>query len=140
MALSIMIIPNENKLNIPVYHDQIESGRHRDMLSKFCELYNIDNVFESDDLNITYNGHITIEGVDSTSTVTTWIPDNITDKQYDEILNSKDTFSKYSNMAFRSWPSNAIDVDQVPSGYNGTVLDYFYEELENYHKGNKMHK
>jgi len=140
MALSVVIIPNENNLNIPIYHDSIESGRHNEMLNNFCELYSIENIFGNADLNITYAGHITIETADGISLATTWIPDDITDSQYENLLNTKDIFSNYNNVAFKTWPSNAIDINKTPDGYNGSTVDYFYEELEKFYKENKSRK
>ncbi len=59
------------------------------------------------------------------------IPDSISEKQYEEIKNERAFLETFDNFEARIAETT---IDEIPPGYERTIIDYFYEELEKYYR------
>lgn len=59
------------------------------------------------------------------------IPEFISEKQYEEIKNERAFLETFDNFEARIAETT---IDEIPPGYEGTIIDYFYEELDEYYR------
>lgn len=124
---SISIIPNEQILNVPVYHEVTQEDPHEELIKQFILKYDeLDSVYEKYDL--IKKGCIVVTTFGET--ITCEVPENITKKQF-EYLKSMRRFMENFGLFDASILSDTMDnIREVPEGYDKTIIDYFFEEVE----------
>ena len=139
MIIGAIVIPNETILDVPTFRQSKEAtrkkGYHYELFQEFCYKYSIPYEGIFTESAIVKNGHITI------NTTNKWyafvmIPDSISEKQYEEIKNERAFLETFDNFEARIAETT---IDEIPPGYEKTIIDYFYEELEKYYykRGNE---
>ena len=98
---NLWIIPDENQLNCPVYHEEIIKGlSHTDGIMEFIRknklpipLSSIDS--RSGPLKMAELGHMVVKTEDNSGMLIFYIPAKITQNQWDWFLDNRLMFGKY---------------------------------------------
>lgn len=137
ILIGSIVIPNETILNVPLFEKYqevtIKKGYHYEMFKEFCDKYQIPYEGLFTELAIVKNNHITINTTND-QYVFMMIPKGISEKQYETIKEKRSFFETFKTFNAR------IDekiIEEVPDGYEGTIIDYFYDELEIYYNQKK---
>ena len=139
MIIGAIVIPNETILNVPIFRQSKaatrKKGYHYELFKEFCDKYTIPYEGIFTELAIVKSGHVTINTIDKWYAVV-MIPEYISEKQYEEIKNERIFLETFNNFEARI---SETTIAEIPPGYEGTIIDYFYEELEEYYrkKGNE---
>ena len=83
---SVSIIPNKDKMNIPIYHKESESKDHTQMLKDFCILIGLDYTnYRTVQECILSCGGVIITTKNSEYAIT-WLPKNLSDEQIEKLF------------------------------------------------------
>lgn len=134
MIIGAIVIPNETILNVPIFRQSKEAtrkkGYHYELFQEFCDKYTIPYEGIFTESAVVKNGHITINTTNKWYAVV-MIPESISEKQYEAIKNERAFLESFNN--FEARIAETI-IDEIPVGYEGTIIDYFYEELDEYYR------
>lgn len=134
MIIGAIVIPNETILNVPIFRQSKEAtrkkGYHYELFQEFCDKYTIPYEGIFTESAVVKNGHITINTTNKWYAVV-MIPESISEKQYEKIRNERTFLESFDNFEARIAETT---IDEIPPGYEGTIIDYFYEELEEYYR------
>lgn len=133
--ISITVIPDKEKLNVPIYHKEAsDSNNHHNLLIEFCNLIGINC-----DINDVYKSLIEINCViiitieRPMKLIGTYLPENIKLDQKETLERLRELFAKFEYINFFTFFSKSIDISRTPGLDKDLILDYFYEELNNFY-------
>lgn len=137
ILIGSIVIPNETILNVPLFEKYqevtIKKGYHYEIFKEFCDKYQIPYEGLFTELAIFKNNHITISTTNN-QYVFIMIPKEISERQYEIIKEKRPFFEIFKT--FNAKIDERI-IEKVPNEYDGTIIDYFYDELENYYNQKK---
>lgn len=97
----LWIIPNEEEIIQNVFVQNIESGKsHTQCIQEFSDIYQLDFKFGEEDYQtapcvIASSGHMVIKSEDEVSLVICYLPEKVTDRQYNWLYQNKNMLDKY---------------------------------------------
>ena len=97
----LIIIPNENEILQMGFEREIEEGKsHTTRIQEFSDIYNLGFQFTEEDYqtapcDIAALGHLVIKTEDEVSLVVLYMPERITDRQYNWLYQNKEMLNSY---------------------------------------------
>lgn len=139
MLVSVTIIPNEKKLNLPFYYQESEIKNHHEIAVEFCVSagieFDIKNAYKS---LLEYGCVVTI--TQASDSVCTWLPKELSEKQYQKLLELKSYFSQFDYQEYSSWFDNDLYIYPNKDLPKQKVLEEFYKRIEDCYRMNKSRK
>lgn len=127
MKQIVVIIPNDEVLDVPVYINESNKLHHYMLIRGFTIKYGLPPVNEVDDFKIVNDGHILIEGWDDLAIC--WIKFPITKRQYENLVKCREFLEQFKYFEAQSWPDKNFYIYRVPKDYKGSLIDYFLEQV-----------
>jgi len=104
----LFIIPNEDEILQEVFERKVEEGKsHTTRIQEFSDIYKLGFDFTEEDYqtapcNIAALGHLVIKTEDEVSLVVCYVPERITDKQYNWLYQNKEMLNSYIQVSANS--------------------------------------
>lgn len=127
MKQIVAIIPNDEILDAPIYMNESNTLHHYMLIRGFTTKYGLPPISVVEEFKIVEDGHILIEGWDDLAIC--WIKLPITMRQYENLLKCREFLSQFKYFEAQSWPDNDFYIYKTPPGYDGDIIDYFYEQI-----------
>lgn len=138
--ISVTVIPNENVLNVPVFYAESETKHHSELLKEFCYQAGIDHLrFFEIYGGLVEMGNILILTIDKESAIT-WMPENISKKQYNILKSLKDFYLSFSSLEFSTIISNKFNICSERKEETPLRIEEFYEKLSEFSLKDKILK
>lgn len=133
--ISITLIPNNEKYNLPIYHKESNDRHHHELLYEFCTIvgvnYDRENVYNS---LIAENFIIIVTSDNPLLSVSTFLPNELSLEQQDYLKKLRVFYEKFEYIDFFTYLNDNINISKVDGLDISMVLDLFYKELDNYYK------
>ena len=137
---SVSIIPNKDKMNIPIYHKESESKDHTQMLKDFCILIGLDYT----SYRIVQECILSCGGVIITTKnseyALTWLPEDLSNEQTEKLFDLEDFYKLFQDLEFFDFYGNGLGKHSNEQNKGKEVLEEFYEALRSYQKEKGMHR
>lgn len=97
----LIVVPNEEQILQESFEWEVKQGEsHTSDLQKFSDIYGLGYQFKEDDYqrapcDIAGSGHMVIKTGEAASLIIFYLPERITDRQYNYIYNHQNEFSGY---------------------------------------------
>lgn len=97
----LLVIPNEEKILQEFFEWKVEQGKSHTLgLQKFSDIYSLGYQFEEEDYqkapcDIAASGHMVIKTEEDSSLVIFYLPEKVTDRQYNYIYNHQSELCSY---------------------------------------------
>ena len=131
MKRTIFLIPNEEKLNIPVFYKEAQLLCHGELLNEFSLEYYYEIKDKYDLIN---EGHIIISTIDNL--IYCELPDQITEAQYFKLEDLRSTIERYPEFIAMIGNEERKMISKINYYEDKPLLDYFYDVIkEEYIKG-----
>lgn len=131
--ISVSVIPNEKKSDIPDFHKEASSDeKHYSLLTDFCSKVGIETTKEKVYDDLLNKGCIIILTMFG-NTIVTCLPEVLTESQLDKLKELKPFYMNFEYHEFSSWFNNDIHIfpnEDIPQN----TVDYFYDELDRIYK------
>lgn len=137
---SVSIIPNKDKMNIPIYHKESESKDHTTLLKEFCIL-----------TGLNYTSYRTVQecilscvGVIITTKdneyALTWLPEDLNNEQTEKLFDLECFYKLFQDLEFFDFYGNGLGKHSNEPNKGKEVLEEFYKALRQYQKEKEMHR
>lgn len=137
---SVSIIPNKDKMNIPIYHKESESKDHTQMLKDFCILIGLDYTnYRTVQECILSCGGVIITTKNSEYALT-WLPEDLSNEQTEKLFDLEDFYKLFQDLEFFDFYANGLGKYSNEQNKGKEVLEEFYEALRSYQKEKGMHR
>ena len=137
---SVSIIPNKDKMNIPIYHKESKSKHHATMLKEFCILTGLDYT----SYRIVQECILSCGGVIITTKgseyALTWLPEDLSNEQTEKLFDLEDFYKLFQDLEFFDFYGNGLGKYSNEQNKGKEVLEEFYEALRSYQKEKGMHR
>lgn len=137
---SVSIIPNKDKMNIPIYHKESESKDHTQMLKDFCILIGLDYT----SYRIVQECILSCGGIIITTKnkeyALTWLPEDLSNEQTEKLFDLEDFYKLFQDLEFFDFYGNGLGKHSNEQNKGKEVLEEFYEALRSYQKEKGMHR
>ena len=97
----LWIIPDEDKILQEIYEQDVQKDKtHTYYIQEFSNIYQLGFDFKEEDYQsapceITTLGHLVIKSEDEVSLIVCYLPERITDRQYNWLYQNRELFDKY---------------------------------------------
>lgn len=137
---SVSIIPNKDKMNIPIYHKESESKDHTQMLKDFCILIGLDYT----SYRIVQECILSCGGIIITTKnkeyALTWLPEDLSNEQIKKLFDLEGFYKLFQDLEFFDFYGNGLGKHSNEQNKGKEVLEEFYEALRSYQKEKGMHR
>ncbi len=137
---SVSIIPNKDKMNIPIYHKERENKDHTTMLKEFCTLMGLDytSYRTVQECILSYGGLIIT--TDNNEYALTWLPEDLSDEQIKKLFDLEEFYRLFQDLEFFDFYGNGLGKHSNEPNKGKEVLEEFYKALKQYQKEKSMHR
>ena len=137
---SVSIIPNKDKMNIPIYHKESEKQDHTAMLKEFCILTGMDYTnYRAVQECILSSGGVIIT-TNNNEYALTWLPEDLSNEQTEKLFDLEDFYKLFQDLEFFDFYANGLGKYSNEQNKGKEVLEEFYEALQQYQKEKDMHR